>query len=270
MSAVNTLPLPPREYIQDGVPRFSLGVKLKRYESVFGFIMIPVMLIVLPFAIAIGLIIAGAASEGFSGNTSDWTRLLEDVNEPLLEFVNDFIVAGLLFAVLIKNYLSNSFKDFFRYKLLRPNIIFAALGIATVGEAIATFILMLTMGSATPGNEEAINDMFRQNPGLVFVLVVFFAPFSEELIFRGIIFGKIYEKSPVAAHIVNTIVFSLVHVGSFVLMEGISALPYIIVYMQMVFPLGYCYQKSRNIVPCMIVPMINTLMAALFMLVGIN
>ena len=65
-------------------------------------------------------------------------------------------------------------------------------------------------------NDNAINSMVSQNMPLMFIGAVILAPVTEELLFRGLIFRGLYDRSPLAAHAVTMALFSLVHITGYI------------------------------------------------------
>ena len=65
-------------------------------------------------------------------------------------------------------------------------------------------------------NNDSLNTMFREERQLLFLGGVIMAPITEELLFRGLIFRGLYDRSPLAAHVVTMALFSLVHITGYI------------------------------------------------------
>ena len=52
-------------------------------------------------------------------------------------------------------------------------------------------------------------------PHVTILIVVFLAPFVEEVLFRGLVFGNLRTKSRLAAYAVSCLLFALLHVWQF-------------------------------------------------------
>ena len=50
---------------------------------------------------------------------------------------------------------------------------------------------------------------------MTILIVVFLAPFVEEVLFRGLVFGNLRTKSRLAAYAVSCLLFALLHVWQF-------------------------------------------------------
>lgn len=65
-------------------------------------------------------------------------------------------------------------------------------------------------------NDENIGAMGRENFALIAVGTVLFVPMAEELLFRGVLFNRIYEKRPIIACFTSVILFSMIHLIGFI------------------------------------------------------
>ena len=114
----------------------------------------------------------------------------------------------------------------------------------------AAVVMQLILGeSITNPNNEAVAEMAEaQGLGPAIGLAVFIAPVVEEVLFRGVLFGTLREKSRVLAYLVSIAVFSFFHVWQFLLL---SLDPLTLVYMIEYVPAGYalarCYEQTNSI-----------------------
>lgn len=103
--------------------------------------------------------------------------------------------------------------------------------------------------------QEDIADGFGPIPVQV-LLIVFAAPLSEELCFRGMLFGGLRERlATVPAALIAGTVFGLLHAFT-----GISAVPPLIV---LGFIFCLLYEKTGSIVPGILLHMLNNSVALL-------
>ena len=65
-------------------------------------------------------------------------------------------------------------------------------------------------------NDAAISGLTQQNYRLMSLGTVLLVPITEETLYRGVVFGKLYRRSPLVAYIVSTLVFSALHVVSYI------------------------------------------------------
>jgi hypothetical protein len=88
------------------------------------------------------------------------------------------------------------------------------------------------------------------------LLIVVAAPISEEVCFRGMLFGGLREKLPrVAAALVGGLIFGALHA-----ITGVSAVPPLIFFG---FLLSLLYEKTGSIVPGILLHMLNNSVALL-------
>jgi membrane protease YdiL (CAAX protease family) len=88
------------------------------------------------------------------------------------------------------------------------------------------------------------------------LLIVIAAPVSEELCFRGMLFGGLREKLPrIAAALVGGLVFGGLHA-----LTGVTAVPPLIFFG---FALSLLYEKTGSIVPGILLHMLNNSVALL-------
>ena len=110
---------------------------------------------------------------------------------------------------------------------------FAAVYVALVGEP----------------EQEDIAEAFGPVPFQI-LLIVFAASISEEVCFRGMVYGGMREKMPrYVAAFLSAAVFGALHA-----ITGISAVPPLIAFG---FILALLYERTGSIVPCIILHMLN-------------
>ena len=64
-------------------------------------------------------------------------------------------------------------------------------------------------------NDSAISAQIGNAPHMTLLIVVFLAPFVEETLFRGLVFGGLKERSRLLAYAISCALFALVHVWQF-------------------------------------------------------
>jgi membrane protease YdiL (CAAX protease family) len=126
------------------------------------------------------------------------------------------------------------------------------MGLAIVAYlAFATFYSLLIVEP----EQKDIAEGFGAVPVQV-LLIVIAAPISEEVCFRGFLFGGLRERMPmVAAALVSGLIFGALHA-----ITGISAVPPLIFFG---FVLSLLYEKTGSIVPGILLHMLNNGVALL-------
>lgn len=161
--------------------------------------------------------------------------------------------------------------------LLVPMVIAAQRGAATIGEqlrrlgvrafrpsalkwmaaAVGVYLVFAILYSALilEPHQKDIAEGFGAVPVQVLLIVVM-APISEELCFRGMLYGGLREKLPrVAAALLGGLVFGGLHA-----ITGISAVPPLIFFG---FLLSLLYEKTGSVVPGILLHMLNNSVALL-------
>lgn len=170
--------------------------------------------------------------------------------------------ALLLFAVVVGLVLTSKiglWKSEQKWGMLK-NIGFVVLAfIVMFGlKIIGGQLIMLEEGyGQTTANQEVIN-----NSGLpvllLFLFAVLFAPVLEELIFRGILMGKVFGKDSNVGLLLSSFLFGLIHnptnIGSWVVYGGMGLV------------LGLAYRISGKYTNALILHMVNNFLSVLLML----
>jgi membrane protease YdiL (CAAX protease family) len=144
-----------------------------------------------------------------------------------------------------------------------PREIFARLGVQAfkpsalkwMGLTVVLYLAFNIFYSAviTEPHQKDIAEGFGAIP-IQILLIVIAAPVSEEICFRGMLFGGLREKLPrVAAALLCGLIFGALHA-----ITGITAVPPLIVFG---FLLALLYERTGSILPGMILHMLNNIVA---------
>jgi len=143
--------------------------------------------------------------------------------------------------------------------------VFAYLGSRMLGGMVASAILSLEPEFANI-NDQTVSTLLDQNFRLMAIGSVFLAPVTEELLFRGLIFRGLYNHSPIAAHLVSMVLFSVIHVSGYVGMVSPKVL--FLCFLQYL-PAGYClnfaYRYSGTIAAPILMHILTNLFAVSMM-----
>jgi CAAX protease family protein len=121
--------------------------------------------------------------------------------------------------------------------------------------AIGAYLVFAAVYAAVFGTpeQEDIAESFGTLP-LQILLIVIAAPISEEVCFRGMLFGGLRERLPrLAAALICGLLFGGLHA-----LTGISAVPPLIAFG---FILALLYEKTGSIVPGIVLHMLNNSVA---------
>jgi membrane protease YdiL (CAAX protease family) len=126
-----------------------------------------------------------------------------------------------------------------------------------MGAAIGAYLVFAIAYSTVVGQPEQkdVAEAFGAIPVQVLLIVVA-APISEEVCFRGMLFGGLRERLPrLAAALVSALVFGGLHATT-----GLSAVPVLVAFG---FILALLYEKTGSIVPGILLHMLNNSVALL-------
>ncbi len=182
---------------------------------------------------------------------------LGDAKINFLYYVLNFLCMG----VILFSYLREQLR-FARQNISRVLAWAAAGGVAYFA---CNFLFSLGITLLFPNfsnqNDGSIAQQLSTDFYLVAAGTALLVPFAEELMHRAVIFGALYEKSPMAAYILSCLFFAAVHVVGYI--GAAPAITLIISFIQYIpagLILAWCYRKSGCIfTPMLLHAAINTL-----------
>jgi len=131
---------------------------------------------------------------------------------------------------------------------------------------VSSLMLWLFGDEAANPNNELVLEMADMNPQGILGLVVFLAPVVEEVLFRGVIFGALRNKSRFLAFAVSILAFGIYHVWQLALAEmDWQVLLFALEYLPLGFAFAWVYEKSGSIWAPIFLHMLNNALA-LFLL----
>lgn len=133
-----------------------------------------------------------------------------------------------IFKQYFKEYISLTFKTW-----LKSLVVMIILGI----------IIQLVTNTSQSNNQEALQKMFNSFPVVVALLSMLYAPFAEELMFRGVF--KKFIKSKYLFILISGIAFGLLHVIDD--SKTLAEFSYVIVYTSLGMFLASLYHKTNNL-----------------------
>ena len=207
-----------------------LSVSLTKVESVFGWIYLPFQLLLLPVILTFINMMLGypLTSAG-------------------INFVF-FCVNFILVTVFFSRFLWRSAKVVFAKPLLffRAALIgFAAYWLLSIGVG---YLISVLHPEYLNLNDGAISNMAQSSFLLISFGTVILAPVVEEILYRGLLFGTLYNYSRVAAYVISSFVFSAIHIIGYVgFYDPLSLLLSFLQYLPAGLCLGWAYAKSDSI-----------------------
>lgn len=203
-------------------------------ERILGGVLFVIYLLVLPFVMSPLIQLLGRL---LGHGISDHTR-------NILYYYILFALTLLIFWIFIgrttSHFLTNTWQTL------------ATLGVGLVAfyglNELAYRLFRLLWTSQVNLNDVTISAQVQDAPRSTFLIIVFLAPFIEEVLFRGYVFGNLRERSRTAAYIVSCLLFAFLHVWQFVMVE--RSLYYFLLMFQYLLPglvLAWTYEKSGTL-----------------------
>ncbi len=223
--------------------RNCLPVPPNRFETYAGWFYWGFQILILPVALTVLLEALGLS--------------VSDAQLNFIFFCVNFVATTLLLGRLCICSLKQGF--------IRPGYTLqsAALGFAGIqgSNLLFSWIVMLLKPDFANLNDGNIGAMVNDHYGLMFVGTVLLVPVVEELLYRGVIFGCLYNRSKVAAYIVSTVLFSVVHLlGYLTELDPVTLLLSFLQYLPAGMCLAWAYARSGSIfAPILIHMTINQL-----------
>lgn len=106
----------------------------------------------------------------------------------------------------------------------------------------------LVMANHTNLNDTTISAQIDDAPHMTLLIVIFLAPFVEEVLFRGLVFGNLKGKSRGLAYLVSCALFALLHVWQFAVVN--QDITYFLLMIQYLVPglvLAWAYEHSGTL-----------------------
>ena len=101
-------------------------------------------------------------------------------------------------------------------------------------------------GTVSNRNNASIISLAMQDSGPITAMAVFLAPLTEEVLFRGLLFGTLRRRNRLAAYLLTILLFSLYHVWGFALYDATYWI-YLLQYLPAAWLLCRCYERTDSI-----------------------
>lgn len=174
------------------------------------------------------------------------------------------LVSLLVFLLLLKSagalFLGKRLGLLEGFKTLSSLKAWGMIGLTYLGIYIVTRIgaMVMMMEGVSNSTNQATIENIHMNPFVLITLTVIMAPIVEELVFRGILMGRVFNPDSIVGLIVSSLLFGLAHMPNSI---GVW-----IVYAGMGFVLGIAYRKCQKLEYCIMAHMINNSIAVSMML----
>ena len=203
-------------------------------EKIAGVIFFIIYLIILPFV------------------TDPLFRVLEGllaVN--ISSTVQNMIYYYVLFAVTIiifHNFLVRTSRQFVdNLGISCKTILLGLIGLYGLNELVYR-LSNLVVSNRTNLNDTTISAQIQDAPRVTLLIIIFLAPFVEEVLFRGLVFGNLKNKSRMVAYLFSCLLFALLHVWQFAVVQ--QDITYFLLMVQYLVPgvvLAWAYEHSGSL-----------------------
>ena len=103
----------------------------------------------------------------------------------------------------------------------------------------------LLVNNHTNLNDSTISAQIHDAPRVTLLIVIFLAPFVEEVLFRGLVFGGIRPRSRFAAYAASCLLFALLHVWQYAV--GSHDLSYLVLTVEYLVPgVVFCWAYEHS------------------------
>lgn len=167
----------------------------------------------------------------------------------------------------LKDTMKAQFLDF--KKDIKNNLLYGGvIGILLIYafQILGGLLTMFLGGAEVSENQQAVETILTSYPAIMIVVTCLLAPIAEEMMFRGIVFGWVYEWNPKAAHLVSALFFGFIHIMAAVFMGNLAEWVQIFSYFFMGLALSYLYEKQNNIYVPIMTHMLNNILSILLVL----
>ena len=176
------------------------------------------------------------------------------LGSPVSEAELNFIFFGLNFAattLILGRFALNSCKAGLRrvfYTLQSAFLGFALYYLAKLLLGLATVYLFPDYVNQ---NDSAISLLLREAPLLMRIGLILLVPITEELLYRGVIFGSLHSRSRLLAYILSAVLFSVVHIIGY-LPDPLTFVISFVQYLPAGLCLAWAYERSGSILAPML------------------
>ena len=164
-------------------------------------------------------------------------------------------------VMLFRNFIWNNGK----IALKKPvNIILTAIGVYyaySISSLVVTTLINTLYPQFYNVNDSYVSSMVADDFPLMIIGTTLLVPLTEEVLYRGLIFGGLYNRSKLLAYAVSTLAFAALHVISYIGMyPSEHLLICLIEYIPAGICLGWAYAMSDSIwTPILIHTTVNSL-----------
>ena len=127
------------------------------------------------------------------------------------------------------------------------SVVVGLVGLYGLNELVYRLTRVL-VGNRTNLNDSTISAQIHDAPRVTLLIVIFLAPFVEEVLFRGLVFGNLKHKSRTVAYVVSCLLFALLHVWQFaVVKQDVTSFVLMLQYLVPGMVLAWAYDHTGTL-----------------------
>ena len=203
-------------------------------EQIAGTVFFVIYLVVLPFAAGPLFRLAG--------------RLLDVTISAALQNVIYYYVLFAVTVIIFHKFLARTCRNLAdNLGVACQTLLVGLVGLYGLND-LAYRLTNIVIANRTNLNDTAISAQLDSAPYMTLLIVVFLAPFVEEVLFRGLVFGNLKGKSRPVAYVVSCALFALLHVWQFAVVH--QDVTYFLLMLQYLVPgvvLAWVYDRSGTL-----------------------
>ena len=158
---------------------------------------------------------------------------------------------------IFRRFLKASMEEFRQHPGHCLFFVLKGFGIYWLGSYVLSFVILGIDPNFANINDATIDAMAAEDFGLMALCTVVLVPIVEELLYRGIFFGGLYNRNRVAAFVVSTLIFAVIHVTSYVgYYPPTTLLLCFLQYIPAGIALAWAWMKSGSIITPIVMHMI--------------
>ena len=203
-------------------------------EQIAGTVFFVIYLVVLPFATAPLFRLA--------------ERLLDASISPSLQNASYYSTLFAVTLIIFHSFLGRTTRNFAdNLGNACKSILVGLIALYGLNELVYRLTRML-VNNHTNLNDTTISAQIHDAPRVTLLIVIFLAPFVEEVLFRGLVFGNLKSKSRTVAYVVSCLLFALLHVWQFAVVR--QDITYFLLMVQYLVPglvLAWAYDHTGTL-----------------------
>lgn len=207
-----------------------LSVSMTKNETVLGYIYLALQLTVIPVLITLANMQMG--------------NPLSDAQVNFLFFCVNFLCVTVIFHKYLIASTRCALKNLGR---CLKSAFFAFMLYWLLATAVGALIL-LAYPDFSNVNDDSLGQLLEENTGLIQFGAVLLVPITEELLYRGLLFGSLYKRNHLAGYVISIAAFAALHVVGYITMyEPLHLLLCFLQYLPAGFCLAWAYVRSDTI-----------------------